>query len=400
VQAAEQAEAQATWRSALFSTFQIGMGWFPELPGGLDRVYYNLAAHLRRQGVGVYGAVVGSAEVARSTQGDIIPFAALDDSLTTRLRKARSTIGRALKIRRPDIIASHFALFTAPVLDKLRCAPLVVHFHGPWAEELTAETGSNSFKGKLKRTAGHLIERLVYRRASRCIVLSRAFGDILAREYNVPEELVRIVPGGVDLASFVIAQSKVEARREFGLEPDRPIVVAVRRLARRMGLDHLIDAIAEVRLRHPDVLLLIGGRGPLAAELKSRIELRGLEKNVRLLGFIPDDKLALLYRAADFSVVPTVALEGFGLITLESLAAGTPVLVTPVGGLPDTVSALSSDLVFASPAPGDIAQGIIDALCGRRRLPSPGECQAYVSENFTWPKVAQRTIRVYREALE
>jgi glycosyltransferase involved in cell wall biosynthesis len=383
----------------LFSTFQIGMGWFPELPGGLDRVYYYLAAHLRRQGVGVYGAVVGSPEVARSTEGDVIPFARLDDSLTTRLRKARSAIGQALEARRPDIIASHFALFTAPVLDKLRHAPLVVHFHGPWAEELTAETGSDSFRGRLKHTVGHLIERLVYRRASRCIVLSRAFGDILVRNYHVPEELIRIVPGGVDLARFLIPQSKAEARREFGLEPDRPIVVAVRRLARRMGLDHLIDAIARVRLRYPDVLLLIGGRGPLAAELKSRIEVKGLEKNVRLLGFVPDDKLALLYRAADFSVVPTVALEGFGLITLESLAAGTPVLVTPVGGLPDAVSALSTDLVFVSAAPADIAQGIIDALCGRRSLPGRDECQAYISENFTWTKMAHRTISVYSEAL-
>jgi glycogen synthase len=376
------------------------MGWFPELPGGLDRVYYNLAAHLRREGIGVCGAVVGSPEVARLTEGDVIPFAAPNDSLTTRLTKARSAIGRAIETRRPDVIASHFALFTAPVLDKLRHAPLVVHFHGPWAQELTAETGTGSLKGKLKQAAGHLVERLVYRRASRCIVLSRAFGDILVRDYHVPEELIRIIPGGVDLARFLVPQSKAEARREFELESGRPIVVAVRRLARRMGLDNLIDAIAKVRLRYPDILLLIGGRGPMAAELKSRVELKGLERNVRLLGFVPDDKLALLYRAADFSVVPTVALEGFGLITLESLAAGTPVLVTPVGGLPDAVSALSADLVFVSAAPADIAQGIIDALCGRRSLPGRDECQAYISENFTWTKVAQRTIRVYREALQ
>jgi glycogen synthase len=375
------------------------MGWFPEFPGGLDRVYYNLAVHLRQQGVGVYGAVVGSPEVARITQGDVIPFAAPDDPLTTRLARARSAIGRALETRHPDIIASHFALFTVPVLDQLRHAPLVVHFHGPWAEELTAEIGSGSFKAKLKRTAGYLIERLVYRRASRCIVLSRAFGDILVKDYGVPEELIRIIPGGVDLARFLIPQSKADARREFGLEEDRPIVVAVRRLARRMGLDRLIDAIVKVRLRYPDILLLIGGKGPMAAELTSRIELKGLEHNVRLLGFVPDEKLALLYRAADFSVVPTIALEGFGLITLESLATGTPVLVTPVGGLPDAVSALSTDLVFVSAAPADIAQGIIDALCGRRCLPGRDECQAYISENFTWTKMAQRTISVYSEAL-
>ena len=120
---------------------------------------------------------------------------------------------------------------------------------------------------------------------------------------------------------------------------------------------------------------------------------------MRLIGFVPDAKLAMLYRAADFSVVPTVELEGFGLITLESLAAGTPVLVTPVGGLPDAVSALSPDLVLASTATEHIAQGIIEALNGRRRLPTRNEAQAYISENFTWAKMAERTIQVYSEAL-
>jgi glycosyltransferase involved in cell wall biosynthesis len=126
----------------------------------------------------------------------------------------------------------------------------------------------------------------------------------------------------------------------------------------------------------------------------------GLEKNVRLLGFVPDNKLASLYRAADFTVVPTIALEGFGLITLESLAAGTPAIVTPVGGLPEAVVRLSPDLVFASTAPEDIAQGIIDALSGRLRLPAREECQAYVAENFTWTIVAQKAIHIYGEALQ
>jgi glycosyltransferase involved in cell wall biosynthesis len=382
-----------------FSTFQIGMGWFPELPGGLDRVYYNLTVHLASLGIRVQGAVLGSPEVARSTGGDFIPFAEPGDSLITRLANARKAIGNALQASPPDLVASHFALFTAPILDKLLSTPLIVHFHGPWARELAAEAKGLTPKEKLKSVAGQIIERTVYRRASRFIVLSGAFRDVLVNEYRVPKGLIRVVPGGVEFSSFLIPQSKIEARRDLGVETCRPIIVAVRRLARRMGLDRLIDAIAEVRLQYPDVLLLIAGKGSMAADLTSRIRLRGLERNVRLIGFVPDAKLAMLYRAADFSVVPTVELEGFGLITLESLAAGTPVLVTPVGGLPDAVSALSPDLVLASTATEHIAQGIIEALNGRRRLPTRNEAQAYISENFTWAKMAERTIQVYSEAL-
>ena len=72
-------------------------------------------------------------------------------------------------------------------------------------------------------------------------------------------------------------------------------------------------------------------------------------------------QLPLAYRAADLTVVPTVALEGFGLIAVESLAAGTPVLVTPVGGLPEVVAALSPALVLAATGSAPLADAVIRA---------------------------------------
>ena len=167
-----------------------------------------------------------------------------------------------------------------------------------------------------------------------------------------------------------------------------------------MGMGGLIDAVAIVRQSFPDILLLIGGRGPLERELRSRVEAQGLSYNVRLLGFVPDDQLHLLYRAAQFSIVPSIALEGFGLITLELLASGTPVLVTPIGGLPEVVSPLSPDLVFASTDPKDMAQGIIEALSGVRRLPTESECQSYVAEGFSWSAVAKKTMGIYQEVMQ
>lgn len=166
-----------------------------------------------------------------------------------------------------------------------------------------------------------------------------------------------------------------------------------------MGLEGLISAMAEVHRRFPEALLLIAGKGMLSKELEHRIRSLGLGGHVRLLGFVPDRDLPLAYRAADLSVVPTVALEGFGLIAVESLAAGTPVLVTPVGGLPEVVSGLSPDLVLPGSGAIPLAEGIGAALSGELALPNPEACQDFVRARYDWSVIAARTREVYAEAL-
>jgi glycosyltransferase involved in cell wall biosynthesis len=106
------------------------------------------------------------------------------------------------------------------------------------------------------------------------------------------------------------------------------------------------------------------------------------------------------YRAADASVVPSIALEGFGLIVPESLAAGTPAIVTPVGGLPEAVSALSKDLILDGSSPAQLANGLADRLAALERLPSESVCQAYAKDNFDWPVIANKVIRVYERCLQ
>jgi glycosyltransferase involved in cell wall biosynthesis len=167
-----------------------------------------------------------------------------------------------------------------------------------------------------------------------------------------------------------------------------------------MGLENLISAIPQIRRRVPEVLLLIAGKGALSRELEARVRSLGLTDNVRILGFVPDEELPIAYRAADLSIVPTVALEGFGLIAVESLAAGTPVLVTPVGGLPEVVSDLSADLVLPGCDIGDLAEGLGAALRGELILPDAEASQSYVRARYDWPIVAARTREVYAEALK
>ncbi len=376
-------------------TLQIGNDWFGERPGGLNRFYSELLKHLPNGSFHVRGLVVGSKNIEQETGGTITAFASPKAPLGLRLLKGRQAALRILREEKTNLIASHFALYTVSLLDKLGKLPTVVHFHGPWA----AETGVEGQSSMASRTQAS-IERAVYTRAQRVIVLSQAFGKEVAIRYGIPEEKIRLIPGGIDSERFNNLLTRSEARKQLGWPTDRPIVLAVRRQMRRMGLENLIDATQQVSRLVPDVLVLLAGSGPISGELGQRIIERGLEKNVKLLGRVDDVDLPTAYRAADLSIVPSQALEGFGMITLESLASGTPVLVTPVGGLTEVVRPFAPECIFEGTTTEIIAEMLGDFLLGKRTLPGSEACRCYATMNFSWPVIAEQTRNVYQEAMQ
>lgn len=373
-------------------TLQLGKEWFSEQSGGLNRYYAELVRRLPEVGVGVTGLVAGSDEVTRRSGGCVRAFAPRQASLPVRLAGVRAHARRALSEQPDDLVAAHFALYTAPCLDLVRGRPMVVHFHGPWAAESRSE-GAAAWTVRMK----HWVEHRVYQHATRFIVLSKAFGEVLADGHAVPTDRIRVVPGGVDTRRFALTHSRAEARQLLGWPTDRPIALVVRRLVRRMGLENLIASIADVRREVPDLLLMIAGTGPLTGELNRRIRDANLDDAVRLVGFVPDQQLPLAYQAADVSVVPSVALEGFGLIVAESLAAGTPVLVTAVGGLPETLAGFAPQCVIHEPGARGLAATLVAALRGTMPIPSRDECVQYARDRFDWSVVASQVRGVYKE---
>jgi glycosyltransferase involved in cell wall biosynthesis len=372
------------------------MGWFPEQPGGLDRYYYDLLEALRGRGACIRGLVVGSSEVARTSENFVRAFAAPNESLLKRCLSCRAAVTAEIDQLVPDLVVSHFALHAAPALAKIRRSgiPHLVHFHGPWALECRQE-GDRGFSNLIKR----LVERRVYRSAGLCVALSRAFAQVLATQYGVAEERIRVIPGGVDIARFRPTKTRAKARELLGWPTGRPILLTVRRLVARMGLEELIMAMDAVRRRHPDALLLIAGRGPMHDQLSGRITELNLQENVRLLGFFPDDQLPTAMRAADMTVVPSIALEGFGLTVVESLAAGTPCLVSPVGGLPEVVGDLDPSLVFVHAAAHEMTERIVAALSGKMPLPTEERCAAFAAQRYGWNIIGRRILDVYHEAM-
>jgi glycosyltransferase involved in cell wall biosynthesis len=373
---------------------QIGTSWFLEDAGGLARVYYGCANYLPRVGVDVQGLVTGSSFVSQSTSGRVKTFASTDSSTWQRSRGIRKAVKQTLASGDYDLVASHFSLYTFPVLDCLGKLPLVMHFHGPWALESKAE-GS----GKLSTCGKWAIEKLVYDRANGFIVLSDSFRQILHKAYNVPLEKIFIVGGGIDTSEFDLDLSIAQAREKMGWQQERRIILCVRRLVQRMGLENLIAAIVQVRKKHPDVLLLIAGKGAISNNLRSQIREMRLEDHVQLLGFVPDADLAIAYRAAELSIVPTISLEGFGLIVIESLAAGTPVLGTPIGGIPEILQPFNPDLILEGSSIEQLARGLTEALSGDRQLPTSLDCQSYVKANYDWQVIANQMKSVYERVL-
>jgi glycosyltransferase involved in cell wall biosynthesis len=373
------------------ASLQIGLIASAQQTSGSDRYYFDLVRALQARGARVDGVLLGDPSAVEEPVAGIRSFAPEGSGALRRWRGLRRTV-RPL-VAGNDVVVAHLAAHVFPVLDIIRDRPLVEHFHGPWA--LEARYAKLPARTIALRSVQ---ERSVYGRAKRIVVLSESFGAVLQREYRVSEDKIRVVPGGVDVARFAPAVSRDEARERLALPAGRQIVVSVRRLESTKGLDRLVEAAEIVRRDVPDVLFVIAGTGSLAGALAARVKERELESHVRFAGKIDDAALALLYRAADLSVVPSQAWEGFGLTCLESLASGTPVMVTPVGGLPEAVRELDPGAIFAGTSARDIASGLRDALLGRTRLPSESECLAY-ARGFAWATIAERVEAVYREVV-
>ena len=358
----------------------LGMGWFPSTLGGLDRYYRALFEHLP----GARAVVIGPAEGAPA---GVCAVSSAGAPLPVRLW----AYGRAVRALRgqTDLLDAHFALYAAgPLLLHRRRGPTVFHFHGPWAQESVAAERTSGAGRLLRR----LLERRVLRAADAHVVLSAAFRRVLVEDYGIAPWEIHVWPPGVALDRFSPGDRSA-ARVELGLAEGAFAAVCVRRLVPRMGIEALLDAWAGILPALPaGSALLIVGEGPLAPRLAELASADALAGSVRLLGRVSDEQLARAYRAADVAVVPTLAIEGFGLVVLEAAACGTPSVVTDVGGLREAAAPLDRSLVVpAADTP---------ALAARLRAASAGELPSRAAtrehaERHSWETLAERHRALY-----
>ena len=367
----------------------VGLATFDEMAGGSARYLSGMVAALRRAGHGV--EVVTAAGTVGTRGYNPTGIVGQIRRSIARLVLVQPRAIRAV-FRRPDVLNVHFALdgLGAVLAAQAWGVPVVVMFQGPWAQEAvaTGRRGSWPLSTRLRRT----IEHTVYRSASRCIVLSPAFRDVLHRDYGVPLSRIRVIPAGIDADAFSGTMDRSDARRRLGLA-DRPTVVTVRRLVRRMGIDLLLEAVA--RARPAGVLqVAIAGVGPEQDALAAQAAALGIADDVTFLGRVPDGDLEAVYAAGDLCVVPTRELEGFGYVALEAYLAGTPVLAAAVGGLVELVGEFQPG-ALVTPDAAALAAAL--APGGPAWTDDRAACRAY-AERFDWSVVLPRVTAVFDEA--
>lgn len=380
-----------------------GMEWFKHTPGGLNQYFADYLRSMHDAGHSVEGLLSGEGAKLDSP-AYIRDVASGTVHLDTyrRLRLFSSVVRERVGSFAPDVFNPHFALYVSLVTRNVlpRHIPIVTHFHGPWSQESRVEDQGHPVTQYLRYRVKKEIERSAYRRSDAFIVLSDYFRSVLADRFGIPPERIHVIPGAVDTERFQPAADRSELRGEMGIPDGRRVLFCTRRLVRRMGIDRLIRAMHTVIREEPGTLLYVAGDGPLRGELERLAGEEGLGSSVRLLGRVSNEDLVRWYQAADLSIVPTIALEGFGLVTTEALACGTPVLGTPYGGTKEILSGLSEQLLFEDKSEEAIARKIITVLRGECPIPTREQCRQYVLDRYRWTHAASSIARIFEEAVE
>jgi glycosyltransferase involved in cell wall biosynthesis len=274
--------------------------------------------------------------------------------------------------------------------------PVVATIHHPITVDrrldLAAATGVKRRVSLLRWYGFTRMQRRVARRMPRVLTVSESSRRDLVAELDIDDSRLHIVPLGVDEERFrpLPETARVRGRILTTASADVPL----------KGLVHLIDALPEIRRRHPDAHLVVVGRAKENGAVEAAIRRLSLGDSVRFEHGISDERLNELYAQAEVAVVPSL-YEGFSLPAVESMAAGCALVASDAGALPEVVGRDATAALLATPGQPASLSAAIDAILGdpelRDRLGGGGRERAL--RMFSWSACAAATVEHYRDAM-
>jgi 1,4-alpha-glucan branching enzyme len=242
----------------------------------------------------------------------------------------------------------------------------------------------------------HRQEKELVEAADRVICCSNYMAAEVVRLFEIPREKVVVIGNGVFTHKVAAPPLTGEKRRRYVLD-DESLIFFVGRLVKEKGVDVLLRALPRVFAEHPRAKAVVSGRGPMFFELQKQAEDYGISERVLFTGFVDDEERNKLLASADIAVFPSF-YEPFGIVALEAMAAGTPVIVSDVGGMGDVVEDGVDGLKFT---PGDdekLARAILLLLSDHNfsdLLRQNGKITAATS--YSWHALAGITQRLYHQ---
>ncbi len=224
------------------------------------------------------------------------------------------------------------------------------------------------------------------------IAVSKPALDYVSR--HLPGEY-RIIPNGIDIEHFTLDGPK---RKEF--TDSKVNILFVGRLERRKGLVHLLNACAKVKRTFPNFRLIVVGPGTvLRFKYERSIEDMGLADNVVFTGFVPSDELPSYYRTADIFCAPATGGESFGIVLLEAMACGKPVVATSIGGYASVLAHREEGLLVPPRDEKSLAHALLSLLEDKSLCQQMGAKGRIKAEKYSWPNVARQVMEYYNSLL-
>jgi teichuronic acid biosynthesis glycosyltransferase TuaC len=302
-------------------------------------------------------------------------------------RTLRRSFGALIQNFAVDLIHAHMAYpdgFAAVLLGKATGLPIVVSLHG------------GDVNLYFRRFSGRSQGMWAIAQANRVIAASRSLRDTVVDGYGADPAKVTVIPSGVDVDKFQPMPIK-EAESRLDLEPGVPRVLYVGAITLSKGVDYLLKAFARL---HPDLhrsaQLVLVGDGDYRDAARMLASDLGIGHRVTWAGKRPNDEIPLWINASDVLVLPSLS-EGFGVVLVEALACGKPVVATACGGPEDIVTPETG--IMVPPADmGSLADALAAALNNEHRF-SGEEIRRYAVDNFAYERVGARILDLYREVL-
>ncbi len=294
-----------------------------------------------------------------------------------------------------DLLHSHYWLsgVAAERLSRQWSIPHVAMFH------TLGEVKNRSRITEREPEPRIAAERAIARSADRIVVASTDERDLLVRLYGADAQRIAVVPCGVNLDLFHPVDKAV-ARRQLGLRDDDQILLFVGRIEPLKGVDILLGAAAQLDPDTDCFVLVVGGDSSSSegemGHLRSLASRLGIAERVSFLGAVDHERLPLFYSAADVCVVPSY-YESFGLVALEAMACGTPVVASRVGGMAGTVRDGETGYLIPWRCPEPFAERL-ELLLGNDHLRRAfGLSAREAVERFRWSNVAEAVLDIYSE---
>ncbi|HEY53232.1 MAG TPA: glycosyltransferase family 4 protein [Caldilineae bacterium] len=296
-----------------------------------------------------------------------------------------------------DVVHAHDWLtgYIANDLHRRYSIPLVATLHATESGRMGGRVRASHLSERI-----HIAEQHLAWEADQIIACSEFMRVEIESALRASRDKIVVIPNGVEIDESIIFRQHQQALGEFRRrwQPEEgPLIFFVGRLVWEKGPDLLVRAMADVLKVFPSARAVIAGHGPYRDHLLRQIDAMQLQERVQLAGFVSDQERNDLYAVADLAVFPS-RYEPFGIVALEAMATGIPVVISAVGGLQDVVVDGVTGLCVAPGNVEALAQAIIKTLAEPQKAAERSQiAQKTVKDEYNWDHIAFRTVDVYKQ---